>query len=222
MMSHSGVSRRAAAAGLLASALLAGCGSGASTSVTTTTVAPRAAEPDAVPGDLRLVVFDRLPARFIEEPTGSALDGPLGLVGTAEALDDQETSTQEALLQQYGFISAYQRAWLVEGTRQLLIIRVQVMGSPAQAAAYFNLLNVADRASGQFGSFPTPRLAEASGFTHTYDDSSGREVSQDISLVRGRLFYHLIFTGPKGTVPAGDVLGVAVSQSNEAADLGYN
>lgn len=47
---------------------------------------------------------------------GSALDGPLGLTGTAEAVADQETAKQEAILQQYGFMSAYQRTWIVKGT----------------------------------------------------------------------------------------------------------
>jgi hypothetical protein len=46
-------------------------------------------------------------------------------------------------------------------------------------------------------------------------------VAQDVNLVQGRLFFHLIFTGPRGKVSPGDVLAVARSQSAEAADQGY-
>jgi len=39
--------------------------------------------------------------------------------------------------------------------------------------------------------------------------------------VRGPLFYHLIFTGPQGSISPSDILRVARSQSTEAASLGY-
>src|SRR5580700_2691549 len=69
---------------------------------------------------------------------GSHLDGPLDLAATAEAVDDQETAKQEAILQQYGFRSAYERTWVVRGTAETLIIKAQVMRSPKQAVGYFN------------------------------------------------------------------------------------
>jgi hypothetical protein len=206
---------------LLVMVVLAGCDSGPSATSTTTTLPRRAANPDAVPGDLRLTIFDRLPANYIEEPAGSGADGPLDLAETAEAVDDQETSTQEALLQQYGFSSAYQRTWVVKGTGETLIIRVQVMGSPGQALGYFNLLTFAGRTSGQTTAFPTPSLADASGFTRSFSASTGSQVAQDLNLVRGRLFYHLIFTGPQGSISPGSVSSIARSQSKRAASLGY-
>ena len=67
-------------ASMLSMVVLAGCNSSKSASSTTTTVAPSATIPSAVPDDLRLTVFDRLPANFIEAPAGSEGDGPLGLV----------------------------------------------------------------------------------------------------------------------------------------------
>jgi hypothetical protein len=198
---------------------LAGCSSARSTSSTTTV--PGVPAPDAVPGDLRLTIFDRLPPTYIEEPAGSDTDGPLDLPETAEAVDDQETATQEALLQQYGFHGAYQRTWVVKDTGEILIIRVQVMGSPAQALGYFTVLNFGGRTSDQLTTFPTPGLADASGFTRPFTGSTGPQVSQDINLARGRLFYHLIFTGPEGSISPGDVLNIARHQSTEAASLGY-
>ena len=184
--------------------------------VSSTTAAPR-----AVPNDLRLTVFDRLPATYVEAPAGTDLDGPLSLSGTATAVDDQETATQEAILRQYGFRSAYQRGWVVRGTGETLIIRVQLMGSPSQALGYFNLLNFGAQASGQLTTFPTPELAAASGFTRSFAESTGPQVAQDISLVRGPLFYHLIFTGPRGSISPADILTIAGSQSTEAASLGF-
>jgi len=124
-------------------------------------------------------------------------------------------------LQQYGFRSAYQRTWVVKGTAEMLIIRVQVMGSAEQAVGYFNLLTFDGRESDQVTAFPTPELAHASGFTRSFTATKGSEVSQDINLARGRLFYHLIFTGPQGSISPGDVLHIALSQSTEAALLGY-
>jgi hypothetical protein len=59
-------------------------------------------------------------------------------------------------LQQYGFRSAYQRTWVVKGTGETLIIRVQVMGSPKQALGYFNLMTFDGRISSQQTTFPTP------------------------------------------------------------------
>lgn len=214
--------RPTVAASILVLVVLAGCGSGRSTSSTTTTVASKATNPSAVPVDLRRIIFDRLPASYIEEPAGSDLDGPLGLVATAEAVDDQETVTQEAILKQYGFRSGYQRTWVVKGTAETLIIRVQVMGSPKQALGYFHLLTFDGRLSTQVSTFPTPQLAEASGFTRPFTATNGSQVSQDINLARGRLFYHVIFTGPQGAISPSDVLRIAGSQSTEAATLGYN
>ena len=159
---------------MLGMVVLAGCNSTKSTSLPTTTVAPSAAIPSAGPDDLRETVFDRLPTNYIEAPTGSDLDGPLGLAGTAEAVDDQETAKQEAILQQYGFRSAYQRTWALKGTGETLIIRVQVMGSAVQALGYFNLLNFAGQASSQLTAFPTPQLPDASGFTRSFTESTGR------------------------------------------------
>jgi hypothetical protein len=200
---------------------LSGCSSDKSASSTTTTATTRAATPGAVPRDLRLTIFDRLPTNYIEEPAGIGSDGPLDLSETAKAVDDQDTTTQESLLQQYGFLSAYQRTWVVKGTGKVLIIRVQVMGSPAQARGYSALLTFAVRVSDQLTTFPTPRLADASGFTRSFTGSTGPQVSQDIDLVRGRLFYHLIFTGPQGSISPADVLSIARHQSAEAVSLGY-
>ena len=88
----------------------------------------------------------------------------------------------------------------------MLTIRVQVMGSSQQSLGYFTLLTVADRSSVQLTAFPTPRLADASGFTRSFAASTGKEASQDINMVRGTLFYHLSFTGPQGLIsPAGSV-----------------
>jgi hypothetical protein len=165
-------------------------------------------------------VFHRFPANYIEQPDGSASDGPLDLTATAEAVDDQETTMQEALLHQDGYVRAYERTWVVKGTGDLLIIRVQVMGSPAQALDYFSLLTFAGRASGQTA-LPTPGMTDASGFTRYFTGSTGPQVAQDVNLVRGRLFYHLIFTGPQGSISPADAIGVARSQSSAAADLGY-
>jgi hypothetical protein len=136
-------------------------------------------------------------------------------------VDDQEAATQKTILQQYGFRTAYQRTWVLKGTDEVLIIRVQVMGSPAQALGYFNLLTLADRTSSQLVTFPTAPLADASGFTRSFTEASGSEVSQDINLVRGPLFYHLIFTGPQGLVSHGTVRPLAESQSTDAASFGY-
>jgi hypothetical protein len=206
---------------MLGVAVLAGCGSNKSSSSTTTTVTGHATNPSAVPNDLRLTVFDGLPANYIEEPVGSRFDGALDLVETAEAVDDQQTAEQQAILRQYGFRSAYQRTWLLKGTSKILIIRVQVMGSPALALGYFNLLTFAGRTSSQMTNVATPQLADASGFTRYFTGSTGRQVAQDINLARGRLFYHLIFTGPRGSISPSDILSIARSQSNEAASLGY-
>lgn len=220
-MTRSGLSRQMIVAAMLGMVVLAGCNSTKSTSSTTTTVASSAPLRSAVPVDLRKTVFDRLPASYIEEPAGSDLDGPLGLIGTAEAVDDQETAKQEAILQQYGFRRSYQRTWVVKGTGETLVIRVQVMGSPVQALGYFNLLTFADQASGQLTTFPTPELADSSGFTRLFTGSTGSQASQDINLVRGPLFYHLIFTGAQESVSPSDILSIARSQSTEAATLGY-
>jgi hypothetical protein len=219
-MDRSRLAAQTVVASMIGLAVLAGCNSGTSTSSTSTTVARSAANPNAVPHDLRLAIFERLPANYIEEPAGSDLDGPLGLAATAAAVDDQETTQQEAVLQQYGFRSAYQRTWVVKGTGKTLIIRVQVMGSPTQALGYFNVLTLDGRISGQT-TIPTPHLADASGFTRSFTGSTGSQVSQDINLARGRLFYHLIFTGPQGTISPSDVVGIARSQSAVAASLGY-
>src|SRR5580704_13889281 len=106
--------------------ILAGCSSNHSASPTSTTDTTKVANPSAVPNDLRQTIFDRLPTNYIEEPAGTDIDGRLGLDATAEAVDDQEIAEQEAVLQQYGFTSAYQRTWIVKGTGATLIIRVQV------------------------------------------------------------------------------------------------
>jgi hypothetical protein len=220
-MTGSGLSRQTIVAAMLGMVVLAGCSSAKSTSLTTTTVASSGTIRSAVPEDLRSTIFNQLPASYIEEPAGSALDGPLGLTATAEAVDDQETAKQQAILQQYGFRRAYQRAWVVKGTGKMLIIRVQVMGSATQALGYFNLLTFADRVSTQVTTFPTPQLADASGFTRLFTGSTGSQASQDVNLVRGPLFYHFILTGAQGSVAPSDVLSIASSQSTEAATLGY-
>lgn len=207
---------------VLGAVVLTGCTSGNPTTSTTATVAKKAANSGALPGDPRLTIFDRLPAAYIEEPQGSALDGSLGLAATANAVNDQETATQESILQQYGFRGAYQRTWIVKGTAEMLTIRVQVMGSSQQSLGYFTLLTVADRSSVQLTAFPTPRLADASGFTRSFAASTGKEASQDINMVRGTLFYHLSFTGPQGLISPAEVLGIARSQSIEAGLLGYS
>jgi hypothetical protein len=152
---------------------------------------------------------------------GSDFDGPLGLAKTAAVVDDQEPARQKAILEQYGFRNAYQRTWVVKGTHQILIIRVQLMGSPIQALGYFNLLTFADRTSGQLIAFPTPQLADTSGFTRSFMMSTGPQVAQDVSLVRGSLFYHFILTGPRGSISPDDILSIARSQSIEAASLAY-
>jgi hypothetical protein len=218
---HSAPKRLIIVVSLLGAVVLAGCDSSASTSSTTTSVVHRVANPDAVPGDLRLTIFDGLPGTYIEEPVGSASDGPLDLAGTAEAVDDQATVKQEAILEQYGFRSAYQRTWVVKGTGETLIIRVQVMGSPSQARGYYNLLTFAGRISEDMTAFPTSPVADASGFTRSFSASTGSQVAQDLNLVRGRLFYHLIFTGPEGSVSPGSIVSIARSQSEKAASLGY-
>jgi hypothetical protein len=206
---------------IVAMVVLASCSTSKSTGVTGTTVAHKVANPSAVPVDLRSTIFDQLPSNYIEEPVGTDLDGPLGLDATAEAVDDQETAEQEMVLQQYGFRRAYQRTWIVKGTGETLIIRVQVMGSPKKALGYFNLLTFASRTSTQQTAFATPDLTDASGFTRPFSESAGNQVSQDINLARGRLFYHLIFTGPQGSLSPSYVLSLADSQSTEAASLGY-
>jgi hypothetical protein len=221
-MSRPGLLRLVLVASMLGSIALAGCDSSRSTTATSTSVTTTASSPDAAPRDLRNTVFDQMPGNFVEEPVGSNSDGPLDLTGTAEAVDDQETGEQEAILQRFGFVSAYQRTWVVKGTTELLIIRVQVMGSPGQALDYFNLLTLADRTSDQLASVPTPRLTGASAFTRSFVDSDGSQVAQDVNLVRGRLFYHLILTGPAGTISPDQALRVARSQSIEAAVLGYS
>jgi hypothetical protein len=220
-MNRSRLLRPTVAASIVGLVVLAGCSSDKSTSLTTTTVPSKAANSRAVPHDLRRAIFDRLPANYIEEPVGSEVDGPLGLIATAEAVDDQETAQQEANLQQYGFRSAYERTWVVKGAAETLIIRVQVMGSPKQALEYFNLLTFYGRLSSEVTTFPTPRLTDASGFTRSFTAANGSQVAQDINMARGRLFYHLIFTGPQGSISPSDVLKIAGSQSTEAASLGY-
>jgi hypothetical protein len=207
-----------------ASLLVASCSathSGAPSSSTTTTVTAKAANPDVVPEDLRATVFDRLPTDYVEEPSGSDADGPLDLAQTAEAVDDQDTAHQEAILVQYGFLSAYQRTWVVKGTSEVLIIRVQVMGSPVQALGYFNLLTSDAPTSSQLTRFALPRIADSSGFTRSFTSSTGSQVAQDVNLARGRLFYHLIFTGPQGSISPRDLLGIARSQGSQAVSLGY-
>jgi hypothetical protein len=220
-MNRSRPLRPAVAASILGLLILAGCSSGKSANSTTTTVASGASNPDAVPGDLRRAIVDRLPTGYIEEPSGSDLNGPLGLAETAEAVDNKETATQESVLRQHGFRSAYQRTWVVRGTAEMLIIRVQVMGSPEQSLSYLALLTFDGRLSAQETTFPTPQLAGASGSTRSFMVAKGSDVSQDINLARGRLFYHLILTGPRGSVSPSDVLKIARSQSRVAASLGY-
>jgi len=178
------------------------------------TVASKAANPSAVP---------RRPASR-QLHRGTRWVRPrraLGLAATAEAVDDQETAAGEVVLQQYGFRSAYQRTWVVKGTAETLIIRVQVMGSPKQALGYFNLLTFDGRLSSQVTKFPTPQLADSSGFARYFAATNGSDVSQDINLARGRLFYHLIFPGPQGSVSPSDVLKIAGSQGWKATSLGY-
>jgi hypothetical protein len=209
------------ATSMLGAAVLAGCGSTRSTSSTTPTVVSSTSLPNVLPDNLRLTVFDRLPTNFIEEPEGSDSDGPLDLTETAQAVDDQEVAEQQRILEQYGFTSGYQRTWLVKGTGDVLIIRVQDMGSTSEALAYLNLLTFFVPTSAQLIKFPTPGLADASGFTRYFTGSTGTQVAQDVSLARGRLFYHLIFTGPKGSISTANVLGIARAQSTEAASLGY-
>lgn len=201
---------------MLGAVLLASCGSDQSTRSTTTTAAR-----GAVLGNLRLAIFDRLPSAYIEDPAGSESDGHLDLPQTAQAVDDQETAQQETILQNYGFRSAYQRTWVIKGTSEILIIRVQVMGSSTEAIGYFNLLTVADRVSLQVKSFSTPQLIDASGFTRSFSESTGNQVALDINMARGRLFYHLILTGPRGSISPNTILRIASSQSAEAESLGY-
>jgi hypothetical protein len=220
-MSCSRLLRPTVAASILGLLVLASCSSGKSTNSTTSTVPSKAANPSAVPVDLRRTIFDRFPTGYIEEPSGSDLNGSLGLAATAEAVDNQETATQQAILRQYGFRSAYQRTWVVKGTAETLVIRVQVMGSPEQALSYLTLLTFDGRLSTQVTAFPTSHLADASGLTRSFTATNGSDVSQDINLARGRLFYHLILTGPRGSVRMSDVLKVAGSQSMLAASLGY-
>jgi hypothetical protein len=208
-------------ASMLVVVFVAGCSSRTSTSPTTTSTATSTSVPRIVPHNLRMTIFDRLPANYIEEPVGSNVDGPLGLAGTAYAVDDEEVSIQESILEKYGFRDAYQRTWVVKGTHEILIIRVQHMGSHRQALEYFNLLNLGAPISSQLTAFPTPQLADASGFTRSFMASTGPQVAQDVSLVRGPLFYHLIFTGPRGSITPDDVLSIARSQSTDAASLGY-
>jgi hypothetical protein len=200
---------------------LAGCSSGKPTGSTTTTVAKKASGSGAVPGNLRPTIFDRLPARYIEEPAGTGSDGPLGLAATANAVDDQDPALEQTLLAQYGFRSAYQRTWVVKGTGEVLIIRVQVMGSPKESLGYYNLMTFYSRTNTQLIAFPTSQLADASGFSRTFAASTGKQQSQDINMVRGVLFFHFIFTGPLGSVTPADVVKIAESQSGQAASLGY-
>jgi hypothetical protein len=209
------------ATSMLAAAVLAGCGSTKSTTSSTPTVLSSTSPPTASRNDLRLTIFDRLPANYVEEPEGSDSDGPLDLAETAQAVDDQETAEQQTILQQYGFTNAYQRTWLVKGAGDILIVRVQAMGSTSQALAYLNLLTFFVPTSAQLIKFQTPGLADASGFTRYFTGSTGAQVAQDVSLARGRLFYHLIFTGPKGSISPGNLLSIARAQSSEAASLGY-
>jgi hypothetical protein len=209
-------------ASMVVVAVVAGCNSSTSMSSTTTSTAPGATVTTVVlPHDLRLTIFDGLPANYIEEPVGSGADGPLGLAGTAYAVDDKDPARQEAILKQYGFRNGYQRLWVVKGTHEILIIRVQLMGSPRQALGYLNLLTFAGRVSSQVTAFPTPQLADASGFTRLFTTSTGPQVAQDVSLARGPLFYHLILTGPRGSISPGDILSIARSQSTEAASVAY-
>jgi hypothetical protein len=198
----------------------ADCSSSTSTTTSTST-APGTTVSSTVPDDLRMAIFAQLPANYIEEPAGSGADGPLGLAATAEAVDDEQPARQDVLLEQDGFRRAYQRAWVVKGTHEVLIIRVQLMGSPGQALGYFNLLTFAGRVSTQLTAFPMPGLTGASGFTRPFTTSAGPQVAQDVNLVRGPLFYHLILTGPRGSITPADVLSIARSQSSEAASLGY-
>lgn len=220
-MEPSGVRWRALVP-LLGLACLLGCHSSPTTASPTTTVSGTAATTNSVPADLRPTIFDSLPARFIEAPPGSDLDGPLGLTATANAVDDQQPAAQEMLLQKYGFVRSYERTWGVKGVGETLIIRVQVMGSPSQARAYYNVLTYADKVSSQLTTFSTPSLSGASGFTRSFAGSTGPQISQDINLVRGPLFYHLIFTGPQGSLQPSDVLDIARSQSALAASIGYS
>jgi hypothetical protein len=136
-------------------------------------------------------------------------------------VDDQETAKQEAILRQYGFSSGYQRTWVVKGTGETLIIRVQMMGSAARALGYFNLLTFAGQLSKGFTAFPTPGLADASGFTRSFTAPTGNQVVQDMNMARGPIFYHFIFTGPQGSISPSDILRIARPQSAEAASLGY-
>jgi hypothetical protein len=222
----SGLMRRGIAVALAVSTsvLVASCSathSSESTTSTTTTVAGKVANPDVVPDDLRATVFDLLSTDYIEKPIGSNVDGPLDLAQTAEAVDDEDTAQQQAILLQYGFLSAYQRTWVVKGTSEVLIIRVQVMGSPVQALGYFNLLTSDAPTSSQLTRFAMPRIADSSGFTRSFTSSTGIQVAQDVNLARGRLFYHLIFTGPQGSISPRDLVRIARSQSAEALSLGY-
>jgi len=216
---------RARVVPVVAVVALAGCSSSKSTNSalsTTTTAATSATVAGAAPIDLRGAIFSELPAGYIEEPIGASADGPLGLTATAIAVDDLEPARQAALLVQYGFRRAYERTWSVKGAGQTLIIRVQLMGSGLLATGYFNLLALADRAVTQFTAFATPTLVRAAGFSRAFAGATGPQVAEDVSLVRGPLFYHLIFTGPQGSVSPGNVLGIAQSQSDLAASLGYS
>ncbi len=174
----------------------------------------------ARPADLRLVLFDQLPASYVEQRFGAGGDGPLDLAGAAR-LQNSHSAVGQTFLQQYAFQRGYQRVWELNGVDKLLVLRVLLMGSPQQAAAYFNVVTFGDNASVGITKFPTPGLAHASGFTLSYASALGPRVEHFVDLVRGPLFFHLSAIGPAGSVGPGDILGIARSQGAEASSMGY-
>lgn len=214
-------SKRLAAAALASACCwpaLAGCSASKTAAAATTTV-PATTTTTTVLNNLRQVIFDQLPASYVEHTVGDGFEGPLDLAATGATVNPNEITATTALLQMYGFKAAYERLWSVPGTVDGLIIRVQLMGSAFEAMEYFNALTFVDKASGLVP-FSTAGLANSRGFSENFTLNAVAAETHFVDLIRGPLFYHIAVVGSRGSSSA-VALSIAGSQSAEAAALGF-
>jgi hypothetical protein len=180
--------------------------------ITTTTL--------GVPVDLRTALFAQFPAGYVEAPVGVDSAGPLTLA-TAAAAQSATPATETPILKQYGFVSGYQRVWVIKGSNESLNSRVLVMGSAFEAMEFYNVTTFADEASAKITTFPTSGLVNSDGFKTSITDANGSRGVVWIDLVRGPLFYHIGMFSPPKVLPLTTLINIAQSQSTEDATFGY-
>jgi len=208
-------------AAVIALSILTACSSSTKTAARSTTTATT---PTTAAGliDLRSLIFQQLPATYIEEPAGVGVDGPLDLLGAAKAQSSTNAAAVQADLVREGFLRGYERGWVIKaGTTEFLNCWVLLFATRLQAAAYFNLINFDAKVAPNISTFPTPGLANSSGFVVPFTLAQGPQVDHTIDLVAGRLYFHLGLSGPPGTFTANDILTIAQSQRARATALGY-